>query len=83
MSQHLHEMLRRKPNYVHDHFKKLETEDGQCRQTFRGGNKDNYVRHHLKKLEAQGRCCMCAEKIGSQGEEAHKKSCKAIGTMCN
>ena len=36
-------MLRRKPNYVHDHFKKLEAEDGQRRQTYRGGNKDNYI----------------------------------------
>ena len=76
-------MLRRKPNYVHDHFKKLETEDSQCRQTFRGGNKDDYVRHHLKKLEAKERCCKCAEKIGSHGKEAHKKSCKVIGAMCN
>ena len=76
-------MLRRKPNYVHDHFKKLEAENGQRRQTYRGGNKDNYVCHHLMKLEAEGCCCKCAEKIGSKGEEAHKKSCKAIGAMCN
>ena len=52
------------------------------RKTYSGGNKANYVQQHLKRLEAEGRCYKCAEKIGSQGEEAHKKSCKATGAKC-
>ena len=61
---------------------KINRADGQRRKPYKGGNTDNYVKQHFKKLEAEGRCCKCAEKIGSQGEEAHKKSCKATGAKC-
>ena len=69
-SRHLSQTMRRKPNYR------------ELGKPYRGGNTDNYVKQHFKKLEAEGRCCKCAEKIGSQGEEAHKKSCKANGAKC-
>ena len=71
----------RKVMRVNDSAKVNRTES-ERKKPYRGGNADNYIKQHFKKLEAEGRCCKCAEKIGSQGEEAHKKSCKANGAKC-